>query len=110
MKEEFYTEQSRVLLKDRKYIHNQSKAIAAEELNFLDGKQLGEVDIFIESGDVRRKVRRIIEKRVCQEMHKCGKIGNGNKFRYKSKRIVSNQFKNIYGGVPVGFVPVGAAA
>jgi len=35
----------------------------------MDGTAVGDVDILIESGEVRRKVRRIIEKRVCQDIH-----------------------------------------
>jgi len=96
-------ESSKPLFRDRRHIHEQSASLACEMLSFLDGKALGDVDIFIESGETRRKVRRIIEKRVCQDMHRKGRKEDSNYSRYHGKRRVSNQFKNIYGAVPAGF-------
>ena len=52
---------------EKKHIKNQSRRISEEKLNFKDGIALGEVDIFIDGGKTRNKVRRIIEKRVSQE-------------------------------------------
>ena len=93
-------ESMKPLYRNQKHIRTQSESLAAETLDFLDGKALGEVDIFVESGETRRKVRRIIEKRVCQEMHRKGRTVTDNYSRYHGKRRVSNQFKNIYGGIP----------
>lgn len=55
---------------EKKYIRNQSKRISEYKLNFKDGISLGEVDIFIDGGKTRNKVRRIIEKRVSQDYWK----------------------------------------
>lgn len=90
---------------DKKDIRRQSIAIAEERLDFLDGTPLGDVDIFIESGDTVRKVRRIMEKRVAQDMHKMEKhYYRSNYRRYHEKHRTSNHMKNIYGKVPTGFV------
>lgn len=88
---------------EMKYIKNISGSLSDERLSFLDGKRLSDVDIFIESNATVRKVRRIIEKRVCQEYWRTrsGKGSNGD--RQRMRRHVSNQFKNIYGAVPSGF-------
>ena len=41
--------------------------LTPEILNFKEGIALGEVDIFIDGGKIRNKVRSIVEKRVSQE-------------------------------------------
>ena len=51
---------------ESKHIKNQTRKISSERLNFKDGVALGDVDIFIDGGKTRKKVRRIVEKRVCQ--------------------------------------------
>jgi len=94
---------NRPMFRDCKHIHNQSMSLAGERLSFLDDIELGDVDIFIESGDTRRKVRRIIEKRVAQRMHRKGKCYFDNYTRYNSKRRVANHFKNIFGESPTHF-------
>lgn len=95
---------SKQLCCERKDIKRQTRTISEERLEFLDGKAIGEVDIFIESGETRRKVRRIIEKRVCQDFHRREKVyGSNNYGRYHEKHRVSNHMKNIYGESPAGF-------
>lgn len=89
---------------NRGKIRRQSRALANEQLDFLDGTALGDVDIFIESGETRRKVRRIIEKRVCQGLHRKGRPTTSNYSRYTGKHRVTNHLKNIYGKVPTGFL------
>ena len=64
------SENSSNLYRNRKHIRRQTDAFASESLDFLDGKNLGEVDIYRVSSDTRGKVRRIIEKRIAQEMAK----------------------------------------
>lgn len=98
------SESMTTLYRNQKHIHNQSLSLAGEQLDFLNGVALGDVDIFVESGETRRKVRRIIEKRVCQEMHRKGKSSASNWGRYQGKRRVANQFKNIFGGYPSSMV------
>ena len=94
---------TRTLYRDTKRIMNQSQALSDERLLFLDGKRLGDVDIFIEDNACLRKVRRIVEKRVSQDYWKGRGHTNGNGDRQCMKRHMSNHFKNIYGRVPEGF-------
>lgn len=83
---------------EMKTIKRQTRILAEEKLCFLEGKSIGEVDIFIESGENRRKVRRIIEKRVCQNLHRHRWASmSGNSYRYNQKHRVSNHLKNLYG-------------
>ena len=88
---------------EMKHIKNFSDNLSEERLSFLDGKRLGDVDIFIECNAPVRKVRRIIEKRTCQEYWRTreGRADNGD--RHRMRRHVTNQFKNLYGAVPSGF-------
>ena len=59
--------ESNTLYCNRKSIKRQTMAIASERLDILDGANLEDIDILGISGENRRKVRRIIEKRVCQD-------------------------------------------
>ena len=105
MKESAYTSEfGEIRYKDTKYIRRQSRSLSEERLAFRNGERLGDVSISIESGKTLRKVRRIVEKRVCQDYWNQGKSGRdtaGN--RYSMKRRVSNHLRNIYGFVPTGF-------
>ena len=87
---------------EQKHIRRQTRALSDERLDFLDGASLGDVDIFIETGDTRRKVRRIVEKRICQDLYRRNKAAsyNDNYGRYNEKHRVANSLKNIYGGFP----------
>ena len=93
---------TRTLHKDSKYIKRMSDAISAERLQFKDGKSLGDLNLLIEDATTVRKVRRIVEKRVCQSywVHRPTRDCGGNYSRYATKRRVANQLKNIYGYVP----------
>lgn len=86
---------------DKKHIRRETNALAGEKLSFLDGISLGDLDFCIESGETRRKVRRIIEKRVCQSLYRRSKAASwdSNYGRYNEKHRVSNSFRNIYGNV-----------
>ena len=89
---------------ESKHIKNQTRKISSERLNFKDGVALGEVDIFIDGAKTRNKVRRIVEKRVCQGYWKqAGGKYSDNHSRYRTRHHVSNHLKNIYGEVPCGF-------
>lgn len=83
----------------QKHILRQTNALASEKLCFLDGANLGDVDLYCEKGDTRRKVRRIIEKRVCQSLYRRNKAAsyNDNFGRYNEKHRVANSLKNLYG-------------
>lgn len=85
-----------------KGIRRQTGAIAGEHLAFLDGAALGDIDIFAQSGENRRKVRRIIEKRVSQELYRGNRRASAadNYGRFNERRRVSNHIRNIYGGYP----------
>ena len=64
--------------------------------------QLRLCGIDVESG--YRKVRRIIEKRVCQDYWNQRESGRDTaRNRYAMKHRVSNHLRNIYGFVPTGF-------
>ena len=87
---------------EKKYIKNISESLSGERLGFMDGRRLGDIDIFIEDNATVRKVRRILEKRVCQEYWRTRGGNGGNGDRQRMRQHVSNQFRNIYGGVPSG--------
>ena len=90
---------------ETKYILNRTRKLAGEQLDFLDGKRLGDVSIGIEDNANCRKIRRIIEKREAQSFWKttCEAKQFGNGARYHTRHNVSNQFKNLFGLVPEGF-------
>lgn len=89
---------------DKKYIKNQTRKISSEKLNFKEGVALGDVDIFIDGGKTRKMVRRIVEKRVCQEFWKQSSGAcHDNYSRYRTRHHVSNHLKNIYGDMLDGF-------
>lgn len=102
--EEETKEYQTIQYKNRKYIKRMSQGIANERLKFMDDIPLGDVSIRIEDGKTVRKVRRIIEKRVCQNWYKQKSNKHvSNLDRSGTKRWVTNQFKNIYNFVPEGF-------
>ena len=88
---------------EMKHIKNFSDNLSEERLSFLGGQRLGDVDIFIECNAAVRKVRRIIEKRICQQYWRTrnGRADNGD--RHTMRRHLTNQFKNLYDAVPTGF-------
>ena len=90
-------------LSEKKYIKKQSAALAEERLAFLDGERLGDLSIRIECNATCRKVRRIMEKRVCQEYWRTHDGTGGNGDRHRMRRHLTNHMKNIYGCVPEGF-------
>ena len=105
MKESAYTSEfGEIRYKDTKYIRRQSRYLSEERLAFKNGERLGDVSISIESGKTLRMVRRIVEKRVCQDYWNNGRSGrNTARNRYAMKHRVSNHLRNIYGFVPTGF-------
>ena len=90
---------------EKRFIKNQSYAIAEERLAFLDGERLGDLSIGLEDNATCRKIRRIMEKRVAQNFWRTASYGKkqGNGARYETRHHVSNHFKNIFGEVPKGF-------
>lgn len=96
-------EYSKPFFCEQKHIKSFSDNLSEERLEFMDGKRLSEVDIFIECNATVRKVRRIIEKRTCQKYWKSRAKRRGNGDRHHMRHHVTNQFKNLYGDVPHGF-------
>ena len=104
MKREYTSEFGGIQYKDTKYMRRQSRSLSEERLAFRNGERLGDVSISIESGKTLRIVRRIVEKRVCQDYWNNGRSGrNTARNRYAMKHRVSNHLRNIYGFVPTGF-------
>lgn len=87
------------------YIKNQSRTLAHERLEFLDGEKLGNVSIRLEDNATCRKIRRIMEKRIAQSFwqNSFRSKHHGNGARYETRHQVANHFKNIFGVVPEGF-------
>ena len=95
---------STIQYKELKYIKKLTNEIAEEKLRFIDDTLLSDLNIGIEDGKTVRKVRRIIEKRVCQSWWKSrSKADRSNYSRSNTKRWVTNQFKNIYHCIPEGY-------
>ena len=92
-------------LSETKYILNRTRKLAGEQLEFMGGKRLGDVSIRIEDNACCRKIRRIVEKREAQSFWRSSSHAKtqGNGARYRTRRNVSNQFKNLFGIVPTGF-------
>lgn len=80
----------------RKY-EGVTQKLFQEKLRFMDGKRLRNVDISITDGSTSRKVRRIVEKRMCQAYHKQNhqRSENGNRDRHYMKRATSFQLHNL---------------
>lgn len=74
-----------------------TKRLYSERLRFMDGEYLKDVDITIEDGPTSRKVRRIVEKRMCQAYHRQhkGLENEGGRDRHYMKRATSFQLHNL---------------
>lgn len=77
---------------------NTTKVIFNEPVRFLDGILLRNFDISMEYGEKSRKVKKIVEKRMCQAYHRkhreCFR-NEDNKRRHEMRRAVSFQLHNI---------------
>ena len=76
-----------------------TKRLYTEKLKFKDGQSLREADVTLMDGKDARKVRRIVEKRMCQEYHRQNK-GASNyrstaKTRHGMERAVSYEIFNL---------------
>lgn len=76
-----------------------SKRLYMEKLKFKAEKSLRESDVALMEGKDSRKVRRIVEKRMCQEYHRCHKqqesYRTSGKARHEMDRAVSYQIYNL---------------
>lgn len=86
-----------------RYSSAMNDSLSDIRLDFLNGTRLGDVDIFIESNATVRKVRRIMEKRICQRYWSRHDASHGNGDRQRMRRRLTNHMIDIYGGVPDGF-------
>lgn len=95
---------------NRKKSRSLCRSIAEEKLTFKDGTELGALLIAIEDGATKRKVRRIVEKRVCKEYWKAreNSVVSDNKHRSAMKKYVASVMKKIFGGPMSGFHYVAA--
>lgn len=87
---------------ETRYIKSRTEAISNVKLSFKGGQRLGDLSLGIEDNATKRKVRRIVEKRVCQDYYKAHPRVKCSA-RHAIKRNSSNTLKNIYGVVPEGF-------
>lgn len=81
---------------ETRYIKGRTRKISGENLSFKGGKRLGDLNLRYENGDTIRKVRRIIEKRVCQDFYKCHQHVKCNA-KHKTMHNVSCTIRNIFG-------------
>lgn len=74
-----------------------TKKLYNEKLRFKNGEFLCNIDISLEDGKTSRKVRRIVEKRMCQAYYKLNKTYNkeDNCTRHYIKRAISFQLHNL---------------
>lgn len=80
-----------------------SASLYQVSLNFMNGRSIKELSYKEEEGDTRRKVRRIIEKRVCQKLHNQMDNLDGNDMRYRERRQSAKYVKRICGRNPYAF-------
>ena len=95
---------------NKKKTNSLCRSIAEEKLNFKDGVELGSLSIGIEDGATKRKVRRIVEKRVCKDYWKLRKksAGESNKHRAATKKYISSVTRKIFGQPVIGFLYLAA--
>lgn len=86
-----------------RYTSAMNDSLSDLRLSFLGGTRLGDVDIFIENNATVRKVRRIMEKRICQRYWSRHDATLDNGDRQRMRRRMTNHMIDIYGGVPEGF-------
>lgn len=79
------------------------ESLSQVSLNFMEGRSIKELSYKEEDGDTRRKVRRIIEKRVCQKLHNQTDNLDGNDMRYRERRQSAKYVKRICGRIPYAF-------
>jgi len=72
-----------------------TKRLFKEKLRFKDGQYLRNVDIDLVDGNTSRKIRRIVEKRVCQAYYQKHKKNEGNGGRHAMKRSSSFHLHSI---------------
>ena len=80
-----------------KRFESTTRKLYSEKLKCMDGKYLRDIDITMEDGAISRKVRRIVEKRMCQAYHRQHKNSgqNGGRDRHYMKRATSFQLHNL---------------
>ncbi len=72
-------------------------ALCQNPISFMNGCTINDISYDKESGWVRRKVRRIVEKRACQRLHNQTCDLKGNSFRFRDSWLSANQVKRICG-------------
>lgn len=75
-----------------------TKRVFNEKLRFKDNKYLRNIDPNMEDGEIARKVRRIVEKRMCQEYYRTRKgfsCNEDRRDRIGEIRATSFQMKNL---------------
>ena len=75
-----------------------TKRVFNEKLRFKDNRYLRNIDPIMEDGETARKVRRIVEKRMCQEYYRMRKgcsAMEGRRDRFAEIRATSYQMQNL---------------
>lgn len=85
-----------VVSQSKKY-SSTTKKLYKEKLRFKNGESLCNVDISLEDGKTSRKIRRIVEKRMCQAYHRLNRnhCCEDNRNRHYTKRATSFQLHNL---------------
>lgn len=84
-------------------INRHSVSLNQISLCFMNGCSINELSCR-EDGCTRRKIRRIIEKRVCQNIHNQMLAQDGNAVRYRERKQLSKHVNRICGRIPNGFL------
>lgn len=84
-------------------INRHSVSLNKIALCFMNGRSINELS-YKEDGDVRRKIRRIIEKRVCQSINNQMLAQDGNAVRYRERKQSAKHINRICGRIPYGFL------
>lgn len=81
------------------HIKGMTDSLKGERLRFKGGRELGSLRFRDLDGESQRKVRRIVEKRVCQHYwsRQPRASHNSNYWRYREEKYTSNQMKNLFG-------------
>lgn len=98
LNEKYNVDDNRPTIGQRKRYQHISKTLGSERVRCCKGKRLRNLDVTLMDKRSSRVVRRIVEKRMCQEYHRQHKSSfrsTGNRSRQNMRRAVSFQLYNL---------------